>query len=97
MMKVSTDVPFHYAPSYVLHRKFNDFLKGIYEDKLCSTMTCDFLAEPIEVILKHWSSYHQHTFLAKSVVVALKHWSSHPKVGEFDCSTGVDQAVPKYI
>ena len=53
-------------------------------------MTCDFLAEPIVVALKNWSSHHQHTFLAKSVVVALKHWSCHPKVGEFDCSAGVD-------
>ena len=60
-------------------------------------MTCDFLAEPIAVTLKDWSSHHQHTFLAKSVVVALKHWSCHPKVGEFDCSAGVDKAVPKYI
>ena len=60
-------------------------------------MTCDFLAEPIVVTLKDWSSHRQHTFLAKSVVVALKHWSCHPKVGEFDCSAGVDQAVPKYI
>ena len=60
-------------------------------------MTCDFLTEPIEVTLKDWSSHHQHTFLAKSVVVALKHWSCHPKVCEFDCSAGVDQAVPKYI
>ena len=60
-------------------------------------MTSDFLAEPIVVTLKDWSSHHKHTFLAKSVVVALKHWSCHPKVGEFDCSAGVDQAVPKYI